>query len=394
MADTSKSNVSVAITVESTPGTYEAPSAGSEFIQPLKDGLEVTPAKELLERNNLTGSIGKVNALTGGRSVSAAVPVEFKAGSSEGDAPEYSPLLRSALGSERTYVTKASSEGVNTNTASKIFFADGDAVNFAIGDIVTVKTAANYHTSPITAVDTGAGQNSITLLVADPNGAIADTTDIMAGSSYVPANSGHPSLSVSKWLEGERLEKAVGCKVNSMALNNFASGGLADISFGLNGIDFEHSLTTQSVTASYDTSRPPVIISACVYVDGVAYDVSDVAWSVENTVADKKTTCSESGISSNKITGRTVSGSFNGYKQDDDVDMYTRFRNATSFSLFASAAVPGATGEYTQVCSFYLPNCVISELGEGDQDGLIQNAISFNAGRGDGTEEEIYITYS
>jgi hypothetical protein len=39
-----------------------------------------------------------------------------------------------------------------------------------------------------------------------------------------------------------------------------------------------------------------------------------------------------------------------------------------------------------------MPNCIITELNEADQDGLLQDAITFSANRGaSGTTSEIYI---
>lgn len=395
MSDSRKSNTTIAVTIESVEGTYEVPSAGAEFIQVLEDGMEVTPAKDLLERNVLNSSIGRSTARTGTRSVTAALPVEFKAGSTEGAAPEYDALLRSALGSVRSNASSVSSEGVNTNTDSRIYLADGEAANFEIGDIITIQTAGAYHTSPITAKSETLGANYIDILVADPNGAIADGTSISAFTTYVTADSGHPALSISKYIENARIEKAIGCKVSNMSLNNFSTGQLADFSFALEGLSYKHELGSEPVTPSYDSSTPPVILSACVYVNGTLLDVSDISWSLENTMGFKNVTCNPNGRKSSIVTSRGVTGTFTPYKQSDNIDMYTRFDENTEFSVFASAAIPGADGEYSEVISFYMPKCIISTYTEADSDGLLQESVAFVAGRGnDGSEEEIYISYN
>ncbi len=82
----------------SNEGTAKDPASGEDFIQILEDGLELSPAKELLDRSILTSSIGKVTPRVGQKSVSGSIPVEFKAAGTEGSFPEYSTLLNSALG--------------------------------------------------------------------------------------------------------------------------------------------------------------------------------------------------------------------------------------------------------------------------------------------------------
>ena len=84
MAISVKDNTSYAVEIEVTEGTYVAPTAATSYVQTLSDGAELTPAKESLERNIFTGSIGKVTPRTGLRSVSGSMPVEMRASETEG----------------------------------------------------------------------------------------------------------------------------------------------------------------------------------------------------------------------------------------------------------------------------------------------------------------------
>ena len=398
MGITIKENQEVAVMEEVTEGTYIAPASGTDYVQVLSDGLEVTPAKEQLDRAIMDGSIGRLTPRQGTSSVSGSVGVELKASGTEGAAPESAPLYKSAMGAERTFVTKTVDDldSGGTHTASKAYLSDGDGAAFEVGDVVTFKVAGAYHTTPITTVGTAIGDNFIETLVANPSGAYTDTTVITAGATYFTANTGHPSLSVSKYVEGAVLESGSGCRPSSMSLNNFSTGQLADVSFGFEGMSFDRSVTSSPFTPSFDAAFPAVILKACVYMDGTLIDVNDVSVSLENTIAWKTTTCSENGRVAGRVSNRVMSGSFTPYKQDDSVDMFTKFDNSTEFSVFLTAHVPtGVAGEYDQVCSFYLPNCVITELAESDADGLLQNAVSFAATRGStGSEEECYVTFS
>lgn len=379
---------------EVTEGTYLTPSSAVAFISPLSDGLELTPAKELLERNNLNASIGKTKPRGGMKSVTASIGVEAKAHGTAGSAPEYGPLVKATLGSRRQNTTVVTSKA-SGNTATVLQIEDADITKFAVGDCILVKQSGAYHVSPVVSKTTGTGTASITLLVAHPSGDMTDSVTVEKFTTYLTANTGHPSLSISKYVESARLEQAAGCKVTSMALNNFTTGQLADWSFSLEGMSFAHSLTAPSYTPSFDSALPPIVLGACVYVDSTKVPVNEVSFSVENTLGWKTSTCDSNGRIASRMTARTVTGSFNPYKQDDSISNYTKFNSETSFSLFGFMAVPtSTTGEVEDVVAFYMPNCMITELGEADQDGLLQETISFSANRGAaGDTEEIYITF-
>lgn len=397
MAIAIKQNTVYAVETEVTEGTYVAPSAATSYVQVLADGAEMNPSKELLERNIFNGSIGKSTPRTGTKSVSGSMPVEMKASSTEGAAPEYDKLMRSALGSRRqvTATTIDDADAGSPHTTSRIYLLDADANKYNIGDCVTVKVSGDYHTSPITAVSNVAGDVYIDLLVAAAN-AFVDNQVIAAVTTYKVADSGHPSLSISKYLEEAVLEKAVGCKVNSMALEGFTTGQLASWNFGFDGLTFDRTLTAQPHTPNFDGGLPPIILDACVFQDGSGIAINELSFSLENTLGFVTSTCSENGRISSRATERSISGEFNPYKYDDSILQFTKFVNNTEFSLFGSAHIPTSTaGEYNQVVAFYMPKCITTELAEADQDGLLQDTVSFTAARGtDGETDELYISFS
>lgn len=397
MAIAVRDNTVYAVEIEDTENTYKAPQADTSYVQTLAEGAEMVPAKELLERNIFNGSIGKTTPRTGIRTVTGAMPVEMRAASTEGAAPEYDALLRSALGSRRqvTATTIDTTDSGGTHTTTRMYLADTDASKYNVGDVVTVQVAGAYHTSPVTAVSNTAGDVYVDLLVAADN-AFTNGDVIAAVSTYVTANSGHPTLSISKYIEAAVLEQATGCRVNSMALENFTTGQLASLNFGFEGMDFDRSITAQPHTPNYSNAEPPIILEACVYQDGVKIQINELAFSMENSLGFATSTCSSNGRISGRVVERTVTGSMNPYKTDDSIAQFSKFKNNVEFSLFATAKIPTSTaGEYEQVVSFYLPSCIITELGESDQDGLLQEDISFSAGRGsDASKEEIYVSFS
>lgn len=395
MALTVKKNTAVGIEIESTEGTYVAPTSASKYVQILSDGFEVKPQKEVINRNVFTASIGQTTPRTGQFQVSGTIPVEARASSSAGGAPEFDALMRSAMGARRqsttTVTTKASG-----NTGSVLQIQDADINDFAVGDMVLVKDSGAYHVSPVSVVTTTGGSAAITLLVAKPTGSFSNSVVIEKFTTYYGADSGHPSLSISKYIEGAILEKSVGCKVTTMALEGFTTGKLPSFKFGFEGLDYSQSVTSNPYTPSYDTALPPIILSAKVYMDGAEIEVNDVSFAVQNSLGFKTYTGASNGRASSRATNREITGSFNPYKQNDSVANYTKYKNNTEFSLFGYAMIPtnAAGTEFNQVVAFYMPKCTITELGEADQDGLLQEAISFRASRGTaGTTNELYISF-
>lgn len=390
-----KNNTKVAINVEVTEGVYVAPTAGSDFLSPLADGLEFSPSQETLERNNLNSSIGKSTPRTGMKSVTGSIPVEAKASGVEGAAPEYGLLIESALGSKRQVTTSTADDTDSTtpHTTSRIYLLDSDAGKYKVGDVAHVKVSGDHHVSAIDAISDTPGDVFIDLLVPAAN-AFTDGDVISAVTTYVPANSGHPTFSMTKYMEDARKETAAGCRVISMALNNFTTGQLADFSFGFEGLSWDSSLSALVITPALDDALPPIVLNACIYQDGVQIPMNSVAFSIENTLGSKTSTCSENGKISSRITERVVSGTIDPYKQDDNIDNFNRFKNNTPFSLFGSMSIPtGVDGEVQDIVAFFMPNCLVTEYAEADQDGLLQETLSFSANRGtDGTSEEIYIS--
>lgn len=394
MGLTVKNNTAFGVELEVTEGTYVAPAGASSFVQVLKDGAEIKPSKEVLERNIFVSSIGKTSPRTGQFQAQVTMPVECRANSVAGSAPEFDKLMKSAMGTRRQNTTQITTKS-SGNTASILQIDDADITKLKVGDMILVLQSGAYHVTPLTAVDSTGGAANVTVLVPHPSGDFTDSVVIEKFTTYLPADSGHPSLSISKYIESAVREYVVGARVNSLALENFTTGQIPSFKFGLEGLNFNSAVSAIPFTPSYDSALPPIILDARLYQNGTSIEVNQVSFTLENTLAFETSIAAANGRIAGRAVERTVSGSFNPYKLDNSVANYTKFVNNTAFSLFAYAKVPtGVTGQFNQVVAFYMPNCLITELSEADQDGLLQEAITFSANRGtSGTTNEIYIGF-
>ena len=367
---------SVFIEKEVTEGVYVAESAGASAVEPLSDGLEFTPTKELLERNNRTSTVENVPSRVGQKSMAGTIPVEFKAGSGEGFLPETDALYEALLGAKREYTGSTSTTG---HTTTVINLAVDDGAKYQVGDIVKIKefeqNAANEdHISPITDV-TG---DVITLLIPYFQ-AFTDNVVVAPGLTYFH-QAGQPTLSITNYIAGKIREKAIGMRCVSGEIANFSTGQLATISFALEGLDFLREVGTPLFTPVFDTSLPPVILCAKIFKDATEITLNTLSITMTNTLAFLTSTASKNGKISSRITDFAVGFSINPYMEDDDVDTFDLFSDNSAFSIFGSAHNAGsALNEHNENVAFYMPNCRIPEISTGDEDGIVTDAISGTA---------------
>lgn len=392
-----KGRTRIAVMEEVTEGTYVAPAAATDYVQPTEDGMEMSPAKELKERSVLNNSIGKSRSRVGIKSVTASIPVELIGGGVEGSKPDYDLLMKATLGNTRALAARVTSKssGNGTNTLA---IEDADIGSLAVGDIVLVLETGAHVIAPILSKVSTAGSATITLLRSKIGGGnFSNSVQIAKFTTFYPANSGHSPLSVSMYWGDEIRESGSGMRPSAMTLENFTTGEIASLNYQLEGITFNEIDGSAPQVPTFSQALPPLILSACVYQDGTQVDVNEVTLSVENAIGFITSTCSADGRISSRITERKVSGSLNPYKDDASVAQFTRFNNNTEFSLFFFAANPSSTaGEYTlgSVIGFWLPHCIVTEKKGGDLDGVLTNELSFMADRDeDGSADEIFVGY-
>lgn len=389
-----KKNQAWAVSTETSEGTYRAPQSAADFVQTLSDGSELSRSKETLERNIFTASIGETAPRTGQFSVTGTIPTEARAHSTEGHAPEFDVLMTSGMGAKRQLTGTVTTQTGNTGTVLKI--ADADISKFAVNDIIMVKESGAFHVSPISAVDTTSGSANITLLIAKPSGSFSDNVVIAKHTTYIPADSGHPCYSVSRYIENSVLQQAVGCRTKTVGLENFATGKIPSFKFAFEGLNFDSSMTSPPYSPSYDSQVPPIILDARIYMDGSAIEVNELTVSLENTLGFESSIAAPNGRVAGRATERKISGSFDPYMASDTIANFTKFKNNTPFSIFAYAKLPSPSnaGEFSGVVAVYMPNCLITQLAEADDNGLLKDSITYSANRGNtGSLQEIFIAF-
>lgn len=388
-----RKNTIIGLEEEVTEGTYLAPQADTSYIQPLEDGFSITPARELLDRTILNASPGKPTPRLGVKSVTAELPVEFRASGVEGGAPDFDKLLDSALGDVRNATASTTKTG---NGASQLEIEDADISKYAVGDIVVVKEAGAWEARPISAVDTTPGFANIQFPFPLDNGAPADNVVVAAFRTYLTAEVGHAPLSLSYYWANEIRQALSGGKVTSMSIDNFTTGQVGSFNFSLEGLTYEDEVDGVAPhTPVYDSALPPILLNACVFYDGVVKEVNTVSLTLTNTLGFITDLCSPNGRVSSRVTDREITGSINPYKDDTTTEFFDDWNDGTEFSLFVTAYNPSAVaGEWDpgSAVSLWLPQCLNTEFNTEDLEGILVDQLTFRATRGaNGDQEEMFI---
>jgi hypothetical protein len=382
-----KGETVVAIKEEIVEGTAIDPATSDDYLQTLSDGLEISPAKELVERTILTSSIGKVSPRASTKSVAGSVPVEMRGAGVEGEAPQYEVLLNSGLGSKRTLGAR-----IVTDTGHTVSTIEATGHGLVKGDFIVILEAGANHSAFVTSATTDQITFAPAMAVAP-----SDAVEIAKTVTYYPSNTGQPTFTKSVYWGNEIKEQAIGCRVASMALENFTTGQIATLNFGHEGLSFNEADEAAPHTPVFDGGLPPLVLNAVVYQNGVCVDVNEFAVSVENTIAFLTSVKSADGRIASRISERSLSGSFAPYKDDTTTTNFDLFDQNTLFEIIVTAQNPSAVpGEHElgSCYGIYLPNCLLTEKVVADQDGILTESLSFSANRGDeGTEEEIFMGF-
>jgi hypothetical protein len=195
----------MAVVAESTTGTYVPPSAGSDALA-LQPGFSMSPNFNQIENAEIKASIGLAKTLQGLEVPQSAFDHYLRPSGVEGQAPNFNLILKSLLGSVSSNGTERST--TTGSTATVVHLAAGGS-DFARGKSVLSKHGSGYEMRPVLSVST----NNLTLAFALTN---VPGSGVAMGKcvNYAPANSGHPTLSLTLYRgNGGAVEAMAGARV-------------------------------------------------------------------------------------------------------------------------------------------------------------------------------------
>lgn len=224
-----------AIKEESTAGTPILPTGNSDFIPVrMSNPASISPNLEILESDELLDDIGMTKGQVGKESPSGSHSFYLKHSETEGTAPEYALMLKSALGGQSTAAAEYNTVANSTTTLIKVDAAEG--ATFEAGEALLIKDTAasrNYSIRNIKSIST----DDLTINFALAN---APGTGINLGKAVLikPTSEDHPNYSA--WMynaSGGAIQGIAGNKSSSIDLN-FPSAEQATGTINYQGIKY------------------------------------------------------------------------------------------------------------------------------------------------------------
>lgn len=380
----------IALVAEVTEGTYVAPSAGTDYVEVLSEGLELNKTRELLERSNLSSTVETEAARVGMAEVTGTIPVELKASATVGDAPQsLDILMRSLLGGKRQ-ITSDQTSGT-THTSTTINFANTSA--FAVGDCVVVKESGAFEVRPISSIT---ANTSITFPFALDNGAPSDGVVVAQVTTYYHDTANSISFSAEHSVGNDILQKARGLRAISGSIENWSVGQIPNMNFNVQGLDIDRADAGASFTADFSADTlPPVALSACAWVGGNKMSYSELSLSIENTVNYIMDACDADGRIGSRVTNQVVTANINPYLDDTDLTKtWDKFNDNTDVSFFAYAYNPASTaGEFDGSVAIWIPQGKIIESPIADVDGIVAENLVIRSHQSSGNDT-IFMSFS
>lgn len=381
-----KGESSVFIEKELTEGTYVAPTASLSAIEVEEDFSGFSYTRDVIERNVLSSTIEAEKPRNGLPNVEGSIPTELKAGQIEGVEPRSGKLFESLLGGVAVSTEIISTTG---HTSSMINLSDLSDPP-VVGQVVVIKVAGDYFTTPVLDRSITPGAKSITVFpytMPFPDGVV-----ISASSTYYYENNEAP-LSVTSYLGGEVAEKVAGAKVSSAELS-WETGAIPKAAFSLSALTYLKEIEVPSFVPDFSLEpQPAVALDACVYINGVEFDYNSFSLSINKTLSTLLSACKPQGKVSNRATNLVVTGSINPYMSETNVTFFNSFNLGSPLNLLITLKNPSnIPGQYSNVVAIWMPQLVLTAVNNGDQDGILTDELEFQSYKKNGNDT-VFISF-
>ncbi len=225
---------------ETTEGTLVTPVA-ADFI-PIREGFSMQGVVNTVTSDELVDDIGASKSFIADEAPTGSLPKYFRHSGTEGVAPEYSVMIKSAIGTQTTNsteysVTTGSVAGTAT-TRGSLEMATNDEDNFLEGQGLLIKDGVNgYAIRNVYNVDSAGNQLDLSFNLAN-----APASGVALGKAihFRPAGTGQVTYSAHHYQASSNSafhQAMAGCRTTNMAMN-FTPNTLAEINFDFEGIQY------------------------------------------------------------------------------------------------------------------------------------------------------------
>ena len=213
---------------------------------------------------------------------------------------------------------------------------------------------------------------------------------VVGGTSvtYAPISdkSSFTRCAVTAFIDGLRV-LYMGC-MGTFTLN-VPLDAVPTVDWEFTAADFRVSDASLVAGSAYDAQLPEPALVAAFSFGGFNFDAASITFSMNNTVALRRSANQTGGHINSLVTGRAPAGSFDPeavLKATEDVWAKWEAQN----QLALSVQVGQAAGN---ICTVTAPKCQYGDLGLGDRDGLLTYEVPFSMARNTG-DDEIQIQFT
>ena len=223
----------LAITEETVEGKLVEPSSPSEFIA-LQDDFAMEGVQEELENAERLNSLGSAKSEKGLENPTTSTSHYWRGSGVEGQAPNYSPMLKASFGTETVVSTER--DTVGGSTVSQLVMDVGEGPEFPLGRPLLVKDGANGRSVRFS---TGNSGDNVPLgfdLMNAPAAGVNTGLPVY----WSPANEGHPSLNFWHYIgnsAGAAKEVMAGARVTNFTVSAEA-GEFINVAYSMAGTGY------------------------------------------------------------------------------------------------------------------------------------------------------------
>lgn len=249
-----------AIKEESTAGTYVAPTGATSFVA-LRPGNETSYEPENLENDELLNDIGAAKSFIGKEVVTGSHSAYLRHSGVEGQEPQLGVLYESVLGDKN--VAGNEYDTVSSSTTTTIKVNTGEGAQFREGQALLVKKGSGYEIRNVNSIS----GDDLSLNFALTN-APASGVNLGKAITYIPAASGHPTFSTTKYIGGGHAKEVTAGNTATELSLTMDANGFGEVEFSYEGTKYYYN---------------PIIITA----SNKYLDLTDDTGTLAVTVAEK-----------------------------------------------------------------------------------------------------------
>ena len=355
----------LAAKIEAVEGTAEVLAATDARLLVYEPKVAFDVA--MMDRNPTRSSFSNIGKAPGKRTASIGYKLELKGSGTAATVPEWGKLLQGC--GFGVNALKSMNIGAITNGP----FQHGETItggtSAAKGRVVIA--TANGAIAILFVVVSGTFVSG-EVITGGTSTATATTSSVPAtvGNEFKPISDLIPSLTQGSYEDG--IRKLVEGSRGNVKFT-FKTGESVMMEFDFQGVEAGITDTAFLANVTYETTKPPVFLSALFSVDAYAAKIGEMSIDMGNNLAQRDDVNDTRGVVSFALTGRNVTGSFNPEMVPvATYDMFGKWFNGPD--LIIDFTVGSVTGNKFRL---YIPKGQLTKIDDEDRDGIQVAKVSF-----------------